>query len=870
MRNKRRHSSKSAALALGLALGASCTVQAQDMTGPAGLSSGTGAGTGAGGFSGVVRSRSSSISGVGPTSISGTSGGLDRLRTGPRTGAVTFGPGVDVSFPNDPYLMPFLLPEEVANPIEGRVATHITSDLLENARRIADPAERSLALRQIANGAIASNQLVLAHHTLEEAITATSQVNVPLVRDQRLIGLVTSLTALTDALLRIGRENQTVLARDQEAEAAGLEPLPKRPESTVLIRLARLEWRRAVYLAEIIGNPTYRNEMLYRVAENEAMGSASSPTTSPRRTSIRWGTGRRGARPTQPPPVPLPPPTVGPRPAAPAPPARTTPPAEAKEKANFAKLADEVLVDSWHVADQIDRLIWKNRAMVRITLAASDSQQFQRGVELARTIRERRVAHRGLAADGRGTMPLQRPGRPPPPTYQAAAEAAASITQDGLRGVMVGFLVDSLIASGRFDDARACTGLYPEESERFVALGAVAESMGKRGLADAGSALDRDRAPPGYRSALLPPRLRPVCSGPSSSLGARICPWARALPLTAWSRSRDHRPRFCLTAWTRKFTGRIATMSTIAPPRRRNRTAAPPRPPRPVISGEQRIAIRGVSWDLYDRLSEAIDEHQHVRLAYDGKDLEIMSTSLQHEDFKELLGRLFNAITDDLRIPCRGGGQTTWKREAIQRGIEADLCYYFDREKLAIVNQSRARKLKDIADYPNPDLATEIDISSPQIDRPSIYAALNVAEDLAVRRAIADDRATRSGWEVCPGRLEPIPADPARGSRALGGRGEHRRSRGLACAIAGFGPRGAGPAPQSRGTDSGARLSPSSRAPQARPLIAMIRVRSRSREERAVSALDVPDAGVHDVEVGGDDEQLAAQAPHPDGVIRTP
>ena len=36
---------------------------------------------------------------------------------------------------------------------------------------------------------------------------------------------------------------------------------------------------------------------------------------------------------------------------------------------------------------------------------------------------------------------------------------------------MTGFLIDSLIATGRFDDARACIVLYPEESERFVALG---------------------------------------------------------------------------------------------------------------------------------------------------------------------------------------------------------------------------------------------------------------------------------------------------------------------------------------------------------------------------------------------------------------
>jgi hypothetical protein len=34
----------------------------------------------------------------------------------------------------------------------------------------------------------------------------------------------------------------------------------------------------------------------------------------------------------------------------------------------------------------------------------------------------------------------------------------------------------------------------------------------------------------------------------------------------------------------------------------------------------------------------------------------------------------------------------------------------------------------NIADYPNPDLGIEIDISPPEIDRPGIYAALRVAE----------------------------------------------------------------------------------------------------------------------------------------------
>ena len=123
--------------------------------------------------------------------------------------------------------------------------------------------------------------MVLAHHTLEESISASSHVTVPLVRDQRLIGLVVSLTALSDALLRVAGENRNMIAPAEEAQAAGLEPLPKYPESTVMIRMARLEWRRAVYLASIISNPTYRNEMLYRVAEDESIGSSSSGQRPP-------------------------------------------------------------------------------------------------------------------------------------------------------------------------------------------------------------------------------------------------------------------------------------------------------------------------------------------------------------------------------------------------------------------------------------------------------------------------------------------------------------------------------------------------------------------------------------------------------------
>ena len=69
--------------------------------------------------------------------------------------------------------------ERLGEPLDPNAPTRVTPDLLKSARLITTPEERSLALQRIANGAIASNQLVLAHQTLEEAITATSQRHHP-------------------------------------------------------------------------------------------------------------------------------------------------------------------------------------------------------------------------------------------------------------------------------------------------------------------------------------------------------------------------------------------------------------------------------------------------------------------------------------------------------------------------------------------------------------------------------------------------------------------------------------------------------------------------------------------------------------------
>jgi Uma2 family endonuclease len=169
-------------------------------------------------------------------------------------------------------------------------------------------------------------------------------------------------------------------------------------------------------------------------------------------------------------------------------------------------------------------------------------------------------------------------------------------------------------------------------------------------------------------------------------------------------------------------------MSTITSPPPRAATSSPMHPTPVILTGEQRIAIRGVSWQLYDLLSDAVGEGQHVYLAYDGKDLEIMTKGWAHEDHRDVFNRFVVFVTSELRIPCRGLGETPWKRPEIERGLEADLCFFFAPEKRAAFAKARARKLKDIAAIPNPDMAVEIDLSEPQVDRPGIYAALKVPE----------------------------------------------------------------------------------------------------------------------------------------------
>jgi Uma2 family endonuclease len=140
------------------------------------------------------------------------------------------------------------------------------------------------------------------------------------------------------------------------------------------------------------------------------------------------------------------------------------------------------------------------------------------------------------------------------------------------------------------------------------------------------------------------------------------------------------------------------------------------------LTGERRIVLSGISWELYERLREN-EDNWHVHMAYDEGRLELMSPSLDHEAIKKLIGQLIEAFTEEMDIPRRSLGSTTWKSQKLAMGLEADECYY-------ILNHHRIchRRDIDLTIDPPPDLAVETEVSRSIVGRLHIYAALGVPE----------------------------------------------------------------------------------------------------------------------------------------------
>ena len=117
-------------------------------------------------------------------------------------------------------------------------------------------------------------------------------------------------------------------------------------------------------------------------------------------------------------------------------------------------------------------------------------------------------------------------------------------------------------------------------------------------------------------------------------------------------------------------------------------------------------------------------------------------------------------------------------RRGLDRAIESDLCYYFDRAKMAPA--AAAADSNNIDDYPNPDLAVEVDVSPPKIDRSGIYAAHSVCRNSGGRGS-GPCRSSSSilTGNVCSANAESLPTRPNRRRHPTGLQRGLERSREL-------------------------------------------------------------------------------------------
>lgn len=127
--------------------------------------------------------------------------------------------------------------------------------------------------------------------------------------------------------------------------------------------------------------------------------------------------------------------------------------------------------------------------------------------------------------------------------------------------------------------------------------------------------------------------------------------------------------------------------------------------------------LSSTDWEGYEKILQAF-KGRRVKITFDQGAVELVSPSRRHERIKKLLAELIEFACLEKGVDYFGGGSTTFKRKALERGLEPDECYYFNSVE---AEEEEAEALA-------PDLAIEVEVSRGSLDRLAIYAALGVSE----------------------------------------------------------------------------------------------------------------------------------------------
>lgn len=124
---------------------------------------------------------------------------------------------------------------------------------------------------------------------------------------------------------------------------------------------------------------------------------------------------------------------------------------------------------------------------------------------------------------------------------------------------------------------------------------------------------------------------------------------------------------------------------------------------------DQHFLLSDVTWEQYDVLRSTLDS-PGLRMTYLEGMLELFMPSEEHEAIKKTIARILELYALEANIRLYGFGSATYRKQAKERGLEPDECYYLDTKKEF------------------PDIAIEVIITSGLIDKLAVYEGLSVPE----------------------------------------------------------------------------------------------------------------------------------------------
>ena len=144
----------------------------------------------------------------------------------------------------------------------------------------------------------------------------------------------------------------------------------------------------------------------------------------------------------------------------------------------------------------------------------------------------------------------------------------------------------------------------------------------------------------------------------------------------------------------------------------------------PADPSDQRLVLGHVPWHTYLRASDALGQQRGLRMVYVDGRLLLSTKSRRHVWFAECVGRLLTSVASACEIPWEPAGETTFRRQDLDAGLEGDRTYYLGSN----AERMRGPKDVDLSMDPPPDVAIEVEVSNPADAAMIAYGRLGVSE----------------------------------------------------------------------------------------------------------------------------------------------